>query len=203
MGERGKRGSGGVGVRGRRATVCRPPTPNCRLPFVHAHTHCTDPGVPLHPSGYGNRILATSAYSHRWGGPEIRCPYAPIPHSPMHFRHFPGNQSQRSLFRSTTPQHAIALGRGSVWACRRKGDRRHHKNLRAPGSPRPSVPPRSTYHVQRTTRHSATPASRSSAEGPVMLTQTLTSCARLYASTVLMGLSLGHASGLYPSGSVL
>ena len=51
MGERGKRGSGGVGVRGRRATVCRPPTPNCRLPFVHAHTHCTDPGVPLHPFG--------------------------------------------------------------------------------------------------------------------------------------------------------
>jgi hypothetical protein len=48
-----------------------------------------------------------------------------------------------------------------------------------PASQRPRVPPHSTYHVQRTTRHSATPASRSLANIPVMLTQTLTSCAQL------------------------
>gem|GEM_PF-5795459 len=45
-------------------------------------------------------------------------------------------------------------------------------------------------------RYSATPVVRSSTVVPVMLTQTLTSWARLYASTVFTELFSGHASGL-------
>ena len=48
--------------------------------------------------------------------------------------------------------------------------------LRLPASPSFNG---STYHVQRTTRHSATPASKSSFEGPAMPTHTLTSCCSL------------------------
>ena len=70
----------------------------------------------------------------------------------MHFRHFPGNQSQRSLLRSTTPQHAIALGRGSVWACRRKGDGDTTK-ICAPSAPRVLASP--SFNVPRSTHNAS------------------------------------------------
>ena len=187
MGERGKRGSGGVGVRGRRATVCRPPTPNCRLPFVHAHTHCTDPGVPLHPFGVRQSHLsdiglftplgrARNSMPLRAHSPTLPCIFGISPAIRVN-----GASFVRRPLNMQSPWGVGAFGRvgergtgDTTKTCARKTCARPAP--RVPASPRP---PRSTYHVQRTTRHSATPVSKSSFEGPAMLTHTLTSCCSL------------------------
>ena len=150
MGERGKRGSGGVGVRGRRATVCRPPTPNCRLPFVHAHTHCTDPGVPLHPFGVRQSHLsdiglftplgrARNSMPLRTHSPTLPCIFGISPAIRVN-----GASFVRRPLNMQSPWGVGAFGR--------VGERGTGDTTKTCASPAPRVPPRSTYHVQRTTR---------------------------------------------------
>ena len=148
----GERGSGGVGVRGRRATVCRPPTPNCRLPFVHAHTHCTDPGVSLHPFGVRQSHLsdiglftplgrARNSMPLRTHSPTLPCIFGISPAIRVN-----GASFVRRPLNMQSPWGVGAFGRVGG---RGTGDT---TKTCAPPAPRAPLVQRSTYHVQRTTR---------------------------------------------------
>ena len=148
-GRMGERGSGGVGVRGRRATVCRPPTPNCRLPFVHAHTHCTDPGVPLHPFGVRQSHLsdiglftplgrARNSMPLRTHSPTLPCIFG----ISLAIR-VNGASFVRRLLNMQSPWGVGAFGR--------VGERRTGDTTKICASPAPRVPlvQRTTFNAQR------------------------------------------------------
>ena len=161
MGERGKRGSGGVGVRGRRATVCRPPTPNCRLPFVHAHTHCTDPGVPLHPFGVRQSHLSDIGLFTPLGRARNSMPLrAHSPTLPCIFGISPAIRVNGASFvrRPLNMQSPWGVGAFGVSAkggraTPQKPAREKPARARLPASQRPRVPlvQRTTFNAQRVT----------------------------------------------------
>ena len=165
------------------------PSVDRRLPTADCHSSTPIRTVQTREflyirSGYGNRILATSAYSHRWGGPEIRCPYAPIPPLSHAFSAFPRQSESTEPPSSDDPSTCNRPGARERLGVSAKGGQATPQKPARPRLPASPLAQRttfngSTYHVQRTTRHSATPASKSSFEGPAMPTHTLTSCCSL------------------------
>ena len=139
----------GVGVRGRRATVCRPPTPNCRLPFVHAHTHCTDSGVPLHPFGVRQSHLSDIGLFTPLGRARNSMPlrvHSPI--LPCIFGISPAIRVSGASFVRRP------LNMQSPWGVRafgRVGERGTGDTTKTCAPPAPRVPPRSTFNVPRST----------------------------------------------------
>jgi hypothetical protein len=156
MGERGKRGSGGVGVRGRRATVCRPPTPNCRLPFVHAHTHCTDPGVPLHPFGVRQSHLSDIGLFTPLGRARNSMPlraHSPFSHA---FSAFPRQSESAEPPSFDDPSTCNRPGAWERLGASAKGGQATPQKSARPRLPASQRPPsfnvqRSTFDAQRVT----------------------------------------------------
>lgn len=143
-----------MGVRGRRATVCRPPTPNCRLPFVHVHTHCTDPGVALHPFGVRQSHLSDIGLLTPLGRARNSVPLrAHSPTLPCIFGISPAIRISGASFVRRPLNVQSPWGVGAVG---RVGERGTGDTTKTCALPAPRVPPRSTFNVPRSTHNAPT-----------------------------------------------